>query len=96
MRKLLLRLAPVVLLGALACETTVSSLAPGQQRAYPGEPGRAMYEKSCSRCHALYMPRSYSAPEWQFFVRKYGRKARLKQDQRELVYSYLARNSRGR
>ncbi|MHC4931008.1 MAG: c-type cytochrome [Planctomycetota bacterium] len=57
--------------------------------------GRALYERSCQRCHALYMPSLYDPGEWDFFVRKYGRKARLTQPQRESVLDYLVRNARG-
>jgi hypothetical protein len=57
--------------------------------------GRALYEGSCQRCHALYSPRTFDAGEWRFYVRKYGRKARLSAEEQALVYDYLARNSSG-
>ena len=40
------------------------------------------------------MPDSYAADEWRFFVRKYGRKARLRKRQKEQVLAYLAMNAR--
>ena len=89
MGNLFLRVLPILLLAA-ACATTGPRV--------PSNPhhsaGRTLYEKSCARCHALYMPRSYSAPEWRFYVRKYGRKARLTTDQKSLVFRYLAENAR--
>ncbi len=89
MGNLFLRVLPILLLAA-ACATT--------GRPVPSDPhhaaGRALYEKSCARCHALYMPRSYFAPEWRFYVRKYGPKARLNADQKNLVFRYLSENAR--
>jgi hypothetical protein len=41
------------------------------------------------------MPRLYDPGEWDFFVRKYGRKARLTGEQRVIVLDYLVRNARG-
>lgn len=52
--------------------------------------GQHLYESSCQRCHALYMPESFTMPEWKFFVRKYGRKARLSKAQRAVVLEYLS------
>ena len=75
---------------AAACATTGPRVPSNPQHSA----GRMLYEKSCARCHALYMPRSYSAPEWRFYVRKYGRKARLTTDQKSLVFLYLAENAR--
>ena len=85
-------LAPLILLLAVACEsTTGGGTAPASDPHAAG--GRSLYEKSCARCHALYMPRSHTASEWRFYVRKYGRKARLDRGQRQVVYNYLAGNA---
>ena len=35
------------------------------------------------------MPTSFFPDEWPYYVRKYGRKARLTKQQRDLVLSYL-------
>ena len=60
----------------------------------PVERGRILYETSCNKCHALYMPSSYGAGEWPFYVRKYGRKARLSAEERDFVLVYLQANAR--
>ncbi len=87
MGKFLLALAMLVV---AACATT------GTPAAGEGAPrdGRALYESSCQRCHALFMPASYDAQEWAFFVRKYGRRARLTAPEQDLVAAYLFRNAR--
>jgi len=53
------------------------------------ELGKILYERSCSRCHPLRMPASHTKDEWRFFVRKYGRRARLSRPRQGLVYAYL-------
>jgi len=91
---LFLRIAPVLLLAA-ACETTrTSRRAALDPTLPPQERGRILYESSCNRCHALHMPSSYRAEEWELYVRKYGRKARLSVEERDLVLAYLQANAR--
>jgi len=93
MGKLLLTLLPVLLVGA-ACTSAPPQRAPLDPKLPPQERGRIIYESSCNRCHALYMPTSYGADEWPFYVRKYGRKARLSADERDLVATYLTGHAR--
>jgi cytochrome c5 len=98
MGKLLLRSIPVLVLVA-ACATTAARQRELEARLATAqtdvERGQIHYEISCQRCHALYMPRSYTASEWKFFVRKYGRRARLSEAQRAVVYAYLASEAAG-
>lgn len=89
MVKLLLTLLPALALTVAACETTRPSAAPAGS-----DPGRVLYERSCQRCHALFMPASFTASEWHYFVGKYGRKARLEASEAAAVYAYLARHAR--
>ena len=84
---------PVILLAAVACESTGAAGHGGQEARTPADAARTLYESSCARCHALYMPTSFTASEWKFYVRKYGRKARLTKEQRDVVYGYLAEHS---
>jgi cytochrome c5 len=90
---LLLRVLPLLLLGA-ACMTAAKERPPDDASLPAEQRGRAIYETSCNRCHALYMPSSFQAEEWAFYVRKYGRKARLSAQERDLVYAYLAVHAR--
>jgi cytochrome c5 len=93
MVQLLLRIIPILLL-AIACETTASRRTAPDPALPPQERGRILYESSCNRCHALHMPSSYRAEEWAFYVRKYGRKARLSAAERDLVTAYLEAHAR--
>lgn len=90
----LLRTAFLLLLGAACASTAVARRAPLDPSLPPAERGRILYETSCNKCHALYMPSSYGAGEWPFYVRKYGRKARLSVEERELVLAYLQAHAR--
>lgn len=94
MGKLLLGLAPLLLLGT-ACVTTRATLEAELEAAPTAEAkGKILYERACSRCHNLFMPKSFAPDEWRFYVRKYGRRARLRKGHRELVLTYLSEESR--
>jgi hypothetical protein len=82
-----------LLLGA-ACASTVAQPGPPDPALPPQQRGQTLYETSCNKCHALYMPSSYGAGEWPFYVRKYGRKARLSVEERDLVLAYLQAHAR--
>lgn len=52
--------------------------------------GRKLYVAKCARCHKLYDPNKYSDAEWDKWMAKMTRKAKLKPDQAELVSRYVA------
>ena len=58
------------------------------------ERGKVYYETACQRCHALYMPKSFSMRSWARYVRRYGPRARLDAAQKALVIHYLEVNAR--
>ena len=58
------------------------------------ERGQVLYETSCQRCHALYMPKSFSGRSWARYVRRYGPRARLDQNEKALVVDYLRAHAR--
>lgn len=45
--------------------------------------GAKLYAAKCARCHKFYDPASYTEPEWQSWMLKMNRKARLNSDQRD-------------
>ena len=59
----------------------------------PLRKGQILYENSCNRCHALYMPTSYTRGDWRHYVRKYTPRARLSRDEGALIYFYLRTNA---
>jgi cytochrome c5 len=91
-----LLLALLVVAASVACGTTLQEQREiGLRNAKNDlERGRVYYETSCQRCHALYMPRTFTARSWGRYVRRYGPRARLDEAQKRLVLDYLRANAR--
>ena len=49
-----------------------------------------LYTAKCARCHKFYDPASYEEVEWNKWMKKMGKKSKLKPDQYELLSRYLA------
>jgi mono/diheme cytochrome c family protein len=50
---------------------------------------RKLYTTKCARCHKLYAPEKYSDEEWQHWMSKMTKKAKLNPDQTELLSQYV-------
>jgi len=48
-----------------------------------------LFRAKCLRCHGFYDPASYTDPDWQTWMDKMSRKAKLKPEQREILSRYL-------
>jgi len=48
-----------------------------------------LYVAKCAKCHKLYEPGNYTDAEWQSWMAKMIRKARLKPDQAKLLTRFL-------
>ena len=88
-----------VLLGLLAalvlgCAVNQAWRAEYEAATDPIEKGRILYEHSCDRCHALYMPESYTKADWRFYLRKYSPRARITEAESDLVLDYLRKFAR--
>jgi cytochrome c5 len=53
--------------------------------------GKVVYEANCAKCHKLHEPKSFSAEEWKPIVLRMQKKAKISDEQREMVYAYLVR-----
>jgi cytochrome c5 len=53
------------------------------------EAGRSVYVQKCARCHRFYDPAAYPDEEWQSWMKKMTRKARLTSEQASLINQYL-------
>ncbi len=51
---------------------------------------RKIYLTKCAKCHKLYNPKEYSDTEWDEWMLKMKKKSKLKEDQFELLKSYIA------
>ena len=50
---------------------------------------RKLYNAKCAKCHKFYDPANYSAEEWNVWMHKMSKKAKLKPPQTELLTRYL-------
>jgi hypothetical protein len=48
-----------------------------------------LFRAKCLRCHEFYDPASYSNEDWQMWMGKMTKKAKLKPDQAEILSRYL-------
>src|SRR2546421_8778903 len=53
------------------------------------EAAQKIYTAKCAKCHQFYDPKSYSQVEWDGWMQKMKKKAKLKADQFDLVSRYL-------
>jgi mono/diheme cytochrome c family protein len=51
--------------------------------------GRELYISHCKQCHGLHKPNKYSAEKWVTILDKMQPKAKIDNEQRRLIYSYL-------
>jgi len=89
----------VALLGLAGCHTMPARpsvlpppLPPGADAILSpadAEAGRKLYINKCARCHRFYEPAKYAAGEWETWMLKMSRKAKLKPAQEELLARYL-------
>ncbi|VXA97359.1 Cytochrome C [Flavobacterium sp. 9AF] len=54
--------------------------------------GKLLYENNCGKCHALFSADKYTKEQWEPIVLRMQKKARITDEQRELVYNYLVMN----
>ena len=50
---------------------------------------RKLYNAKCAKCHKFYDPAKYDGAEWNRWMAKMNKKAKLKADQAELLGRYL-------
>jgi hypothetical protein len=51
---------------------------------------RSLYVNKCLRCHEHYNPADYEASEWDVWMKKMSKKAKLQTVQEEVLTRYLA------
>jgi mono/diheme cytochrome c family protein len=56
--------------------------------------GQKLYVAKCAKCHKFYDPAKYSEADWQMWMTKMGKKAKLKPEQQEELSRYIAENLR--
>ena len=78
-------LLPIPLLALAGCASPEKTTDGGD----PNQIARKLYIAKCAKCHKFYDPAKYSDADWQMWMGKMSRKARLKPEQRELLSNYI-------
>jgi len=50
---------------------------------------KKLYVRKCAKCHEFYNPTNYDDKTWNFWMIKMKKKARLKEEQYNMLYKYL-------
>ena len=50
---------------------------------------KKLYDNKCAKCHRMYEPRDYSDEEWQLWMVKMSKKAKLNLKQEKLLDRYV-------
>ena len=56
--------------------------------------GQTLYENNCKRCHRLYNASEFTAARWPSILDSMQKKAKITDQQKELISEYLAVNSK--
>jgi len=56
--------------------------------------GQTLYENNCKRCHRLHNADEYTAARWPSILNSMQKKAKITDQQKELIFEYLAINSK--
>ena len=98
-------IAIVAVVGATGCQTQTSGARAGSSAPPSLDAGLAsaaglsdeqvgeatqLYIAKCANCHKFYHPADYEEAEWNRWMKKMGKKSKLKPDQYELLSRYLA------
>ena len=78
------------LLGCSCCPANPVELSPKEIAA-----AKKLYTAKCARCHKFYDPSLYAEVEWTSWMTKMRKKARLKNDQYDLLLRYAESLPRG-
>ncbi|BCY28764.1 cytochrome c [Flavobacterium okayamense] len=54
--------------------------------------GKTLFENNCGKCHKLFSPDDFTKEEWEPIVSRMQKKAKITDEQRDLVYNYLVMN----
>lgn len=83
-------IVPLLLLFALSCAKKVS-VSPSTAPVLSDEMAAAKetYEANCQRCHHLKNPAAYTTTEWPGLVDKMAPKARINEEQKAAILSYV-------
>ena len=80
----LLFLIMVILVFAVMGCATIHTISKGEQ----------IYKASCANCHRLIQAETHTEKEWDKFIKIYGEKANLNDEERKQISDFLKKNAR--
>jgi hypothetical protein len=78
-----------VLLSATLLVACTGAVKAGDLTESETKKAQKLYVAKCAKCHKLYEPGNYTDAEWESWMAKMIRKARLKPDQAKLLSRFL-------
>jgi len=75
-----------LLVPVAGCAGTSSS---SSKPADPIAAGQKLYVNKCAKCHKLHDPAKYSDADWNIWMGRMSRKAKLKPEQEQLLSNYI-------
>lgn len=77
----------VCLAGTLLCASEMAHAGDFSQQDLAN--AEKLYRNRCAKCHKMYDPAKYTTQQWDIWMDKMGKKARLKGSQKEAVVEYV-------
>lgn len=89
MKKLVLIFSGILFLGISCTPKTVPVAKTEVETTDKLAQGKTIFDNSCGRCHDLPNPTKYSSQDWVGIMNAMAPKAKLSDEQHQLVYNYV-------
>ncbi|MBK8846936.1 MAG: hypothetical protein IPO27_10475 [Bacteroidetes bacterium] len=94
MKKYLLSIIVIAAVGCAKKTSTVSTAIAYKTDEASLASGKTNYEANCGSCHSLKAVDAYTAQEWPGHVNRMAIKARITEEQKILIASYVVANAK--
>lgn len=74
--------------------TTPTVIVPKVVSAEMTAQGKDLYENRCGKCHILFAPSKFTAERWPAIVKSMQNKARISDEQKEMIIAYVSTHSK--
>lgn len=85
----------VIILTAVSCTRSTAVTGAKYKSASKIAEGKTIFENACNKCHGLPDPEKHTDEEWIKTLSRMAPRAKLTNDQHQMVYDYL-RNANGK
>jgi mono/diheme cytochrome c family protein len=94
MKKIILSFTTLILLSCASRLYVPKEAANSNNDVADLKEGRTLYVNNCANCHQLYMPNQFNKTDWAYNLNQMQARANITNEQKELIYSYLAQASK--